>query len=197
MRLIVGLGNPGKNYQKTRHNMGFMVLDAFFSKIDKQFRKQKNYDFIEYKGVISIKPKTFMNLSGKAVTAVQTKTRIDDILVIVDDIYLPIGEIRLRESGGLAGHNGLKSIAEALGTREFKRMRIGVGSPNSKELSDYVLSEFSSNDLKILDHTLSFASELLETYISDDFDEMVKYYSKKKKSYSELIMQAQDLSIEN
>ena len=197
MRLIVGLGNPGKKYQKTRHNMGFMVLDAFFSKIDKQFRKQKNYDFIEYKGVISIKPKTFMNLSGKAVTAVQTKTRIDDILVIVDDIYLPIGEIRLRESGGLAGHNGLKSIAEALGTREFKRMRIGVGSPNSKELSDYVLSEFSSNDLKILDHTLSFASELLETYISDDFDEMVKYYSKKKKSYSELIMQAQDLSIEN
>jgi PTH1 family peptidyl-tRNA hydrolase len=138
-----------------------------------------------------------MNLSGKAVTAVRTKTRIDDILVIVDDIYLPIGEIRLRGSGGLAGHNGLKSIAEALGTREFKRMRIGVGSPNSKELSDYVLSEFSSNDLRILDQTLSFTSELLEIYISDDFDEMVKYYSKNKKSYSELIMQAQDLSIEN
>lgn len=197
MRLIVGLGNPGKKYQKTRHNIGFIVLDNFFSKNDKQFKKQKNYDSVEYKGVISIKPKTFMNLSGKAVTAVQTKTRIDEILVIVDDIYLPIGEIRLRKSGGLAGHNGLKSIAEALGTREFKRMRIGVGSPDSKELSDYVLSEFSSNDLKILDHTLSFTSELLDKYISEDFDEMVKYYSKKKKSYSESIMQAQDLSVEN
>ncbi len=197
MRLIVGLGNPGKKYQKTRHNIGFIVLDNFFSKNDKQFKKQKNYDSVEYKGVISIKPKTFMNLSGKAVTAVQTKTRIDEILVIVDDIYLPIGEIRLRKSGGLAGHNGLKSIAEALGTREFKRMRIGVGSPDSKELSDYVLSEFSSNELKILDHTLSFTSELLDKYISEDFDEMVKYYSKKKKSYSESIMQTQDLSVEN
>jgi len=196
MRLVVGLGNPGSKYQNTRHNIGFMVLDKYFSKTVQKFKKQKNYESLEDQGVICIKPRTFMNLSGKAVTAVQTNTRIDDVLVIVDDIYLPLGEIRLRQSGGLAGHNGLKSIATALGTQEFKRLRIGVGAPAKKDLSDYVLSDFSKGDQKILDLTLSFSEELLSEFIKSDFDEMVKYYSKHKKSYSESIIQTQDRSVE-
>lgn len=196
MRLIVGLGNPGDKYKNNRHNVGFLILDEIASAQMQSFKKQKNFDYIEHKGVILMKPKTYMNLSGNAVTAVKTKHRIDDILVIVDDIYLPLGEIRLRNSGGLAGHNGLKSIAKSLGTNDFKRMRIGINSPNEKNLADYVLSNFSKEEKEKLDITFAFSQELLEQYIQFDFDEMVKYYSRNKKSYSEKIVHTQDRSAE-
>lgn len=195
MRLVIGLGNLGSKYQRTRHNIGFLVLDTFFSTENVKFKPQKSYDYIESKGTIFIKPKTFMNLSGKAVTAAMTKHRIDEILVIVDDIYLPLGEIRLREGGGLAGHNGLKSIAAALGSKNFKRMRIGVDAPQEKDLANYVLSEFSQSEQKALDVTLDFAKELISVYLNNDFAEMVKYYSKRKKSYSEDIIHTQDRSV--
>ena len=197
MRLIVGLGNPGSKYKNNRHNVGFLILDKIASEQSEIFKKQKNYDYIELSGVILIKPKTYMNLSGNAVTAVKTKYRIDEVLVVVDDIYLPLGEIRIRNSGGLAGHNGMKSIANALGNSNFKRMRIGVGAPVEKALADYVLSNFSKEDNETLDITLTFAKELLSKFIQNDFDEMVKYYSKEKKSYSEDLIHSQNRSTKN
>jgi len=195
MKLVVGLGNPGTKYRKTRHNIGFLALEKYFSVHDLSFKKQKNFDYAEHKGTIFIKPKTYMNLSGNAITAAKTKFNIDEVLVIVDDIYLPWGEIRLRKNGGLAGHNGLKSIANALGTKDFFRFRIGIGSPGERELSQYVLAQFSQSELKKMDLVLDYAQQLLHNYVEADFAELVKFYSKTKKSYSEDIIQTQDRSV--
>lgn len=192
MRLIVGLGNPGNKYKNNRHNLGFLLADRFASSKDIDFKNKKNYDFCKLQDIILIKPKTYMNRSGAAVTSVLTENRLEDILVIVDDIYLPVGEIRLRRNGGFGGHNGLKSIGEALGTDNFKRMRIGVGSPDQEELSNYVLSDFSSDEQQKMQIVMKFAEDLLKEYVEYDFDQMVGLYSKLKKSYSEKIQGSQD-----
>ncbi len=192
MRLIVGLGNPGNRYQDNRHNLGFLVVDRFAESQDVDFKHKSKYDYLKLQDLIIIKPKTFMNRSGAAVTSVLTTNRIEDILVIVDDIYLPVGEIRLRQQGGFGGHNGLKSIGDALGTDNFKRMRIGVGSPDQEKLADYVLSDFSEQENRIMQIVLDFAEDLLKEYINKDFDQMVVLYSKIKKSYSEKIQDSQD-----
>ena len=110
-------------------------------------------------------------------------------MVIVDDIYLPLGEIRLRQEGGFGGHNGLKSIAKALGTDEFKRLRIGVGSPDNEILSNYVLADFSKCELDILNIVLKFTETLLNEYIKGDFKDLLDAYSRLRKSYSEKIDQ--------
>ncbi|MCF7792597.1 MAG: aminoacyl-tRNA hydrolase [Candidatus Cloacimonetes bacterium] len=192
MRLIVGLGNPGNKYKNNRHNLGFLLADRFASSKDINFKSRKKYDFCKLQDIVLIKPKTYMNRSGAAVTSVLTENRLEDILVIVDDIYLPVGEIRLRRNGGFGGHNGLKSIGEALGTDNFKRMRIGVGSPDKEELSDFVLSDFSSAENQKMQIVMQFAEDLLKEYVEYDFDQMVALYSKLKKSYSEKIQDSQD-----
>jgi len=130
-----------------------------------------------------------MNNSGNAVTSILTKYKIEDLMVIVDDIYLPLGEIRLRQEGGFGGHNGLKSIAKALGTDEFKRLRIGVGSPDNEILSNYVLADFSKCELDILNIVLKFTETLLNEYIKGDFKDLLDAYSRLRKSYSEKIDQ--------
>jgi len=192
MRLVVGLGNPGSKYRNNRHNTGFLLLDRFAEKHKLSFKKKIKYDFLRSSQIIFIKPSTYMNRSGSAVTSILTRNRIEDILVIVDDINLPLGEIRLRHQGGYGGHNGLKSIGSALGTDNFKRMRIGVNDPSGKDLSDYVLSDFSKKESSILEIVFEFAESLLEEYIEYDFDRMVGKYSKLKKSYSEKIQDSQD-----
>jgi len=192
MRLIVGLGNPGNSYKDNRHNLGFLVVDRFARSQDVNFKHKSKYDYLKLQDLIIIKPKTFMNRSGAAVTSVLMTSRVDDILVIVDDIYLPVGEIRLRQHGGFGGHNGLKSIGEALGTDNFKRMRIGVGSPDQDNLSDFVLSDFSKQENEIMQIVIDFAEDLLKEYINKDFDQMVVLYSKLKQSYSEKIQDSQD-----
>jgi len=192
MRLVVGLGNPGSKYRNNRHNTGFLVLDRFADNHDLSFKKKNKYDFLKSSEIIFIKPSTYMNRSGAAVTSILTGNRIDDILVIVDDINLPLGEIRLRHQGGYGGHNGLKSIGSTLGTDNFKRMRIGVNDPSGKNLSDYVLSDFSKDETRILGIVFEFAELLLDEYVKYDFDQMVGKYSKLKKSYSEKIQDSQD-----
>ncbi|HPR16896.1 MAG TPA: aminoacyl-tRNA hydrolase [Candidatus Cloacimonadota bacterium] len=192
MRLIVGLGNPGNRYKNNRHNLGFLVVDRFAAEHGIKFSKKTNHDFAKTADLIIIKPNTYMNRSGVAVTSVLTNNRLEDILVIVDDINLPLGEIRLRNNGGFGGHNGLKSIGEALGTDNFKRMRIGVGSPQQEDLSDYVLSDFSLEEKQKLQIMTDFAADLLKEYVMYDFDHMVVTYSKLKKSYSEKIQDSQD-----
>ncbi|MDO9578036.1 MAG: aminoacyl-tRNA hydrolase [Candidatus Cloacimonadales bacterium] len=192
MRLVVGLGNPGAKYRNNRHNTGFLLLDRYTEKHNLSFHKKLKYDFLKLTEIIFIKPGTFMNRSGSAVTSVLTGNRLEDILVIVDDINLPLGEIRLRNQGGFGGHNGLKSIGSALGTDNFKRLRIGINDPSGKDLADYVLSDFSKHETEILEIVFEFAEILLEEYVEYDFDHMVEKYSKFKKSYSEKIQDSQD-----
>ncbi len=192
MKLVVGLGNPGKKYKDNRHNVGFLLLDRIAKKNDLLFKKKINYDFAKLNSSIFIKPKTYMNRSGVAVTSILAKHKLDDILVVVDDINLPLGEIRLRSEGGYGGHNGLKSIGNSLGSNEFKRLRIGVGYPNKKDLSEYVLSDFSREENDILKIVLELTEILIEEYINHDFDRMVEKYSVLKKSYSEKLYKSQD-----
>lgn len=192
MKLILGLGNPGDQYKTNRHNVGFMLLDQISEELDLEFKKHKNYFLAKDQKTFFVKPRTFMNRSGVAVTSILTKNRIEDILVILDDVNLPLGEIRLRHSGGFGGHNGLKSIGEALGTDNFKRLRIGVNSPQQEDLSEYVLSDFDLQEIKILNVVLDFSRSLLEKYIESDFDQVLDYYSKNKKSYSEKVSETQD-----
>jgi len=192
MRLVVGLGNPGKKYKYNRHNIGFAVLDSFIKKFDLKFKRRTKYDYLMSDDVLFIKPKIYMNRSGDAVTSVLTKYRIDEILVIVDDIHLPIGEIRIRKDGGNGGHNGLKSIVDALGSSEFGRIRIGVGAPFEKDLSNYVLSDFSKKEVSKLNVVFDLLNILLEDYRNSDYNQMINKYSKYKKSYSEKILDSQD-----
>lgn len=192
MRLIVGLGNPGTKYQNNRHNVGFMLLDMIANEKSFSFKKKIKYDFIKYLDLIMIKPKVYMNRSGIAVTSVLTGHKVEDILVIVDDINISLGEIRLRKAGGYGGHNGLKSIGAALGTDNFKRLRIGVGAPNEKDLADYVLSDFSKTEQSQLNIVYNLCKELIHEYEVNNFDQMVELYSRQKKSYSEKIQKSQD-----
>lgn len=159
MKLIVGLGNPGVQYEKTRHNIGFQILDLIQAQLQKQFSFNSKFVCFELKekinneNVIFIKPTTYMNLSGNALIKVKNYFKVDtaDILVIVDDINLPLGSVRIRESGSAGGHNGLKSIEAVLGTNQYKRIKIGCGKPNvDVDLKDYVLANFSKAEQDIL-----------------------------------------------
>ena len=159
MKLIVGLGNPGAQYEKTRHNIGFQILDLIQAQLQKQFTFNSKFECFELKektnneNVIFIKPTTYMNLSGNALIKVKNYFKVDtaDILVIVDDINLPLGSVRIRESGSAGGHNGLKSIEAVLGTNQYKRIKIGCGKPNADvDLKDYVLANFSKAEQDIL-----------------------------------------------
>ncbi len=177
MKLVVGLGNPGKEYENTRHNIGFYFLDKFAKEKDLKFKKERKYFLATYKNLFLIKPTTYMNLSGIAVTSFKTKYGFDDILVLVDDVNLPLSLVRIRESGGDGGHNGLKSISEALGTNQYKRIRIGVGNSN-KDLVSYVLSKFSDEEIKELEKIVPFVTELLDIYSEKDFKEVLDFNSK-------------------
>ena len=153
--LIVGLGNPGLKYKNTRHNVGFMVLEAYAKEQGVSFALKKQFisQVASVVGcgskVLLLKPETFMNLSGQSVSKVMSYYRIlpKDILIVVDDIYLPVGEIRYREKGSAAGHKGLKSIEQHLGTSEYPRLKIGIGLPEeSQDLSEYVLDKISKDE---------------------------------------------------
>ena len=179
MKLVVALGNYGNEYKFTRHNVGFYLIDKFAESKSLDFKKEKKYFFAKYKNLLMIKPTTYMNLSGQAVTSVKTKYGFDDILVIVDDINLPLSVVRIRESGGDGGHNGLKSISEALGSKNYKRIRIGVGkSDEERDLKDYVLSRFSVEELEKIDEIVPFINEILELYATKDFKSILDYNSK-------------------
>ena len=150
MYIIAGLGNPGKKYENTRHNMGFLVLDAFAQRHGIKVSKIKHKaltgeGFIAGKKVLLVKPQTYMNLSGESLREVMEyyKVPIENLIVIYDDISLPAGHIRIRAKGSAGGHNGMKSIITHLGTENFRRIRIGIGEkPVDMDLADYVLSRF-------------------------------------------------------
>jgi peptidyl-tRNA hydrolase, PTH1 family len=165
VKIIVGLGNPGREYAATRHNLGFMVVDELGRRLDaKERRNRFRSDLVEVfdggEKVVLLKPRTYMNLSGSAVREAVNwyKTPLDDVLVVVDDIDLPFGSMRLRAKGGSGGHNGLKSIISELGIDAFSRMRLGVGrgpGPATRQ----VLSRFTSDEARVLPSVLQTAAD--------------------------------------
>ena len=159
MKLIVGLGNPGKKYGKTRHNVGFRVIDNLKQRITNN----------EQRTTILLKPQTYMNLSGKEVTekARYYKIKPQDIVVIYDDLDLPTGEIRVREKGSSAGHKGVQSIIEALKTEEFRRVRIGIGRPENISPEKYVLENFLPQEEKIMIKAIDEAAEKVIELLSN------------------------------
>jgi PTH1 family peptidyl-tRNA hydrolase len=164
--LIIGLGNPGKRYELTRHNIGFMVLEKLAARLEIEL-KQKSFNALWGKGTVAgenvllAKPQTFMNLSGTAVRQLQSffKTDISNLIVIHDDLDLPFGSVRLKAGGGTAGHKGLASIESNLGTSEFTRVRLGIGKPVDKSrIEGYVLEHFRKEEQIALPELLQWAA---------------------------------------
>lgn len=164
-RLLVFLGNPGKEYEKTRHNAGFIMADALYPSLSYQVKFHSAYAKVG--SDIILKPMTYMNLSGTAVSEAATffKIKAENILIIHDDLELPLGVIRLQVGGGLQGHNGLRSIKERIGSDSFLRLRIGIGRPVHGDVRNYVTSNFSKDERFLLDQVISKASNLLDSNI--------------------------------
>ena len=177
MKLIVGLGNPGTEYEKTRHNAGFLLIDRFCDKLGVKLDKNKckaQYGVARYKGekIIIAKPLTYMNLSGQAVSSLMHFYDIDvkDLIVCHDDLDLPVGKLRLRRQGSAGGQKGMASIIEQLGTSKIDRIRIGISNDKNIDTKDYVLGKFSKDDRKILDETLDKGADALVYALDHDFD---------------------------
>lgn len=162
-KLIVGLGNPGKRYAKTPHNAGFMAIDVMAQDRGETFRahKKSESEIAKFDEIILAKPTTFMNNSGRAVAKLMNyfNVALGDVLVVYDDVDLPIGAVRFRAKGGSAGHNGVKSIIDALGTEEFKRVRIGIGT-NNGDTSDYVMGSMPTQIAKKIKEATKDAARL-------------------------------------
>ena len=189
MRCIIGLGNPGKKYELTRHNIGFLAVDSFALKNRLSFSPSKfQYYYSEGKILSSefflIKPTTYMNLTGLAVLDFLSEYQlsIEDFLIIVDDINLPIGKIRIRKNGGDGGHNGLKSIIYHLQSESFPRIRIGIGnSLNNEQLTNFVLDRFTKNEEMVLNSCFELVAELIYSFIVGGYSEMLDKYSQTQK----------------
>jgi len=174
--LIVGLGNPGREYVRTRHNAGFMVLDRLAEQWKAAWRSEKKFNArlarVERDGkrILLCQPETFMNASGEAVSAVMGFQKIPagQLLVVVDDADLPFGDIRLRPDGSSGGHHGLESVEQHLGTREYARQRIGIGrdDPAARRISGYVLSPFRGDERELLEKVLQKACEQVECWLA-------------------------------
>ena len=179
VKLIIGLGNPGKEYAGTRHNIGFDLIDALASahriKLDQRIagvRALVGRGVIAGQSVLLVKPQTFMNLSGEAVAPLMRREAVAlaDILVLCDDIHLPVGKLRLRSKGSAGGQNGLKNIAATLATQEFARVRLGVGEPPSGLQIEWVLGRFSKSDQKLADEMLILGMGAVEVWLTDGIE---------------------------
>ncbi len=186
MYLIAGLGNPGKNYTGTRHNIGFDAADAIASKYGIKFNKNKfKADFgegiIGGEKVVLLKPLTFMNLSGESIRAIRDYYKIPDenIIIIHDDISLPLGKLRLRGKGSAGGHNGMKSIIYQLQTDVFPRLKIGVGAPPDADydLADFVLGKFSKDEVEILIQTVVKVTDAVESIIRNGVEKTMSKFN--------------------
>ena len=186
MKLIVGLGNIGEEYENTRHNMGFMLVDRYleYKNIPLKFKEKLNAMYVETtinnEKVIFIKPTTYMNNSGMAVRAFLDFYKLDvqDILVISDDLDLDLGKFRLRRNGSSGGHNGLKSIISHLNSDDFKRLRIGI-SNDKDDVINYVLSKFSKKELNEIDTMYDTLVKVLDDYFVMDFTSLMSKYNRK------------------
>jgi PTH1 family peptidyl-tRNA hydrolase len=181
MQFIVGLGNPGTTYASTRHNIGFMVVDALLSRLSTQEISKKSFEGELFKSTdkFLLKPLTYMNLSGKSVLAVKRFYKIDMPIVIHDDLDLPFGAIRFKVGGGHSGHNGLKSIDKAIG-REYIRIRMGIGRPKHGTVVDYVLGRFTDAEQAVMDGWLQRACDAILALETLKWDDVSAQFSQKK-----------------
>ncbi len=184
-KLIIGLGNPGDKYYKTRHNIAWQAIESlsFYSQLswkEKFMGCYSQYSFKESTYYI-LKPNTYMNLSGKSVYKLKNfyNINVENILVIQDDVDFPFGVLSFKKGGGLAGHNGLRSISECLGSDDYLRLRLGIGKPEKGSLSSWVLSRFSPDELKNYEKYLSLAARAIEEFIEKDLDFVANKYNKK------------------
>lgn len=184
--LIVGLGNIGPDYENTRHNIGFMVLDAFARASNAVFQ-DKRYGFVaetrlKNKSLVLLKPSTFMNLSGNSVRYWLQKEKIDreNMLVVVDDLALPFGMLRLKSKGSDGGHKGLKNIQDVLGTQQYARLRFGIGNhfPPGSQV-DYVLSDFTEEEKKLLPERIETACDIIRSFCLSGLDVTMNQYNNK------------------
>ena len=184
MKLIVGLGNPGKEYEGTRHNCGFRVVDELANKLNTEINQNKFkglYTKVKYHGedVILLKPQTYMNLSGESVIAAMNFFKLDkeDIIVIYDDLDMPVGKLRLRKTGSAGGHNGIKNIIAHLSSQDFKRIRVGIDRHKYMKVVDYVLSRFAKEETEAINQGIDKASDAVLDYLDHDFDYIMNRYN--------------------
>lgn len=185
MKLIVGLGNPGTKYERTRHNIGFEVIDELAKRFSSPLTESKFkglYTIIRYSSekVILLKPMTYMNLSGESIRAVVDYYDIDPehILVIYDDLDLPVGKIRLRQKGSAGGHNGIKSTIAHLGTQNFNRIRIGIDRPtNGMSVPDYVLGKFTKEEWETMGDVIQRCADACEEWMEKPFLQVMNRYN--------------------
>lgn len=185
--LVVGLGNPGDEYAGTRHNTGFMVLDAF-AKASNIIFEDKRYGFISgtsLKGrkIILLKPTTYMNLSGNAVRYWMNKENIplEHLLVIVDDLSLPLGSLRLKGKGSNGGHNGLGNIQSVIGTQQYSRLRVGIGNDFPKGMQiDWVLGKYNDEEMKELAPSIEKAVEIIKSFVLSGLETTMNQYNNKQ-----------------
>jgi peptidyl-tRNA hydrolase, PTH1 family len=185
MKLIVGLGNPGRQYEQTRHNIGFEVIDELSDQFGIPLNQSKLKGFYGvglYKGekVLLLKPLTYMNLSGESIRAVMDYYHIDmdDLLVIYDDLDLPVGKIRLRQKGSAGGHNGIKSTITHLGTQQFNRIRIGIDRPLSgMNIPDYVLGKFQKEEQIELQNAVKKSAQACDAWLNKPFLQVMNEFN--------------------
>ena len=186
MYAIIGLGNPTAKYEKTRHNIGFDVIDVLADKMSVEMKTKKHkaiigQGFIGSEKVILVKPQTYMNLSGEAVRAVVDFYKINpesDIIVIYDDVSLKTGQLRIRSKGSAGGHNGIKSIIAHLGTQTFKRIKVGVGADGDGDLVNYVLDKFNRDDRVVIDEAIENAASAAAVIILEGIDAAMNNFNK-------------------
>ena len=184
MFIIAGLGNPDKQYEGTRHNVGFDVIDRIAEKYNisvdtKKHRALIGKGVIEGQKVILAKPQTYMNNSGESVAAVMQffKIPVEDLLVIYDDMDMPTGKLRLREKGSAGGHNGIKSIIAHVGTQNFKRIRVGISKNKLYSVVDWVLGHYSKEEEKLISEGAKHAAEAVLCYLDDGFNKAMNKFN--------------------
>ena len=188
MILIAGLGNPGKEYENTRHNAGFLVLDTLAQKLGADLSERKHRALcgkavIGGQKVILLKPQTYMNSSGESIRAAADYYKVppEDILVVYDDISLAPGQLRTRAKGSAGGHNGIKSIIAHLGTQEFPRVKVGIGEkPPRMDLADYVLGHFSSGEKKIMEEAAKEAADAICEIVNVGIEQAMNDHNRRK-----------------
>ncbi len=198
--LIAGLGNPGKEYEGTRHNAGFMVVDLLLTMLPGTFEKHNGFSSLYWSGrfggrnVYIQKPMTYMNLSGKAIKSLMDSKKISpqQIMLVYDDMDLPLGTIRMRKDGSSGGHNGIKSVMEETGASDFPRLRIGIGHGNIKEQRDHVLSGFHDEEKEIFSEVTKVSAEAIKLALCRGLDEAMNIYNRKG-----LVKKASEIKKEN
>ncbi|MEN2375803.1 aminoacyl-tRNA hydrolase [Lactiplantibacillus plantarum] len=185
MKMIVGLGNIGRQYAQTRHNVGFMIVDELASKLNvtfqtSKFEAQVATAFQDGKKILLVKPATYMNDSGRAVGPLMSYYNVDpaDLLVIHDDLDLPLGKVRLKQKGSAGGHNGIKSIISHVGDQHFKRVKVGIDHPQKMSVVDYVLGKFTPAEVAKVDDAKITALAAVEAWLAnDDFAAVMNQYN--------------------